>query len=172
MIRGHVFVVNEDTLPIHLKYKFVGVTAGGKDRDIGLLADALRVKKGDLVFFYIEGTNTKKGRFLGIFKAKDNQVFHLSGLQANQPNLPWYKNKKTRKLEPLKLIYRKYIEPYKVYSRGVLEWIVLDKLPTYAREVLWMLIYRKMKAGRGNTCLLYTSPSPRDRQKSRMPSSA
>ena len=27
-------------------------------------------------------------------------------------------------------------------------------------------------AGQGNPCLLYTSPSPRDRQKSRMPSSA
>ena len=27
-------------------------------------------------------------------------------------------------------------------------------------------------AARGRTCLLYTSPSPRDRQKSRMPSSA
>ena len=27
-------------------------------------------------------------------------------------------------------------------------------------------------SGHGNTCLLYTSPSPRDRQKSRMPSSA
>ena len=27
-------------------------------------------------------------------------------------------------------------------------------------------------AGKGNNCLLYTSPSPRDRQKSRMPSSA
>ena len=26
--------------------------------------------------------------------------------------------------------------------------------------------------GQGNICLLYTSPSPRDRQKSRMPSSA
>ena len=26
--------------------------------------------------------------------------------------------------------------------------------------------------GSGRTCLLYTSPSPRDRQKSRMPSSA
>ena len=26
--------------------------------------------------------------------------------------------------------------------------------------------------GAGKTCLLYTSPSPRDRQKSRMPSSA
>ena len=30
----------------------------------------------------------------------------------------------------------------------------------------------KMKADRGQACLLYTSPSPRDRQKSRMPSSA
>ena len=28
------------------------------------------------------------------------------------------------------------------------------------------------QAGQGNYCLLYTSPSPRDRQKSRMPSSA
>ena len=35
--------------------------------------------------------------------------------------------------------------------------------------------YRKKEVavvGGGNTCLLYTSPSPRDRQKSRMPSSA
>ena len=28
------------------------------------------------------------------------------------------------------------------------------------------------EVGRGNTCLLYTSPSPRDRTRSRMPSSA
>ena len=28
------------------------------------------------------------------------------------------------------------------------------------------------QTGSGKTCLLYTSPSPRDRQKSRMPSSA
>ena len=30
----------------------------------------------------------------------------------------------------------------------------------------------KIETGMINTCLLYTSPSPRDRQKSRMPSSA
>ena len=30
----------------------------------------------------------------------------------------------------------------------------------------------KKRAKRGKACLLYTSPSPRDRQKSRMPSSA
>ena len=35
---------------------------------------------------------------------------------------------------------------------------------TMVTELLWFL--------RGDTCLLYTSPSPRDRQKSRMPSSA
>ena len=32
--------------------------------------------------------------------------------------------------------------------------------------------YREPFIGGGSICLLYTSPSPRDRQKSRMPSSA
>ena len=31
---------------------------------------------------------------------------------------------------------------------------------------------KQMKASQRSSCLLYTSPSPRDRQKSRMPSSA
>lgn len=86
MMRGHVFVVNEDTLPIHLEYQFVGVSSGGRDTNIALLADALRVKKDDFIFFYIEGRNTKKGRFFGVFQAVDNTVYH---------NLP------------VKLIYRK-----------------------------------------------------------------
>ena len=38
------------------------------------------------------------------------------------------------------------------------------------RTVRWQLA--KRQAGTHKTCLLYTSPSPRDRQKSRMPSSA
>ena len=33
-------------------------------------------------------------------------------------------------------------------------------------------VWQSSKGGRKNACLLYTSPSPRDRQKSRMPSSA
>ena len=33
-------------------------------------------------------------------------------------------------------------------------------------------IYYNTSAGQFKACLLYTSPSPRDRQKSRMPSSA
>ena len=35
-----------------------------------------------------------------------------------------------------------------------------------------LAINLKHDTGRPNICLLYTSPSPRDRQKSRMPSSA
>lgn len=140
-MRSHVFIVNEETLPIHLEHMFVGVSTGGRDNNIGLLSDILRVKEGDFVFFYIEGRANKKGRFFGIFKALDNAVYHLTGNDAKNPDLP------------VKLIYRKRIQPYKVYAKGVLEWVALDKLPTYAKELLWMLIYRKMKGGRGNTML-------------------
>lgn len=141
MLRGHVFIVNESTLPIHISYMFVGTSSGEKDNDISLLADMLRVKKDDFIFFYIEGSETKKGRFFGIFKAVDNEVYHITGDRAREPNLQ------------KKLIYRKTIAPYKVYPKGVLEWLALDKLPTYAKEILWTLIYRKMKGKRGNTML-------------------
>ncbi len=141
MIRGHVFIVNEKTLPIHLEYQFVGVSSGERDTNIALLADMFRVKKDDFIFFYIEGKDTKKGRFFGIFKASDNIVYNITGSRALSPNLS------------VKLIYRKKIIPYKVYQKGVLEWVALDKLPTYAKELLWTLIYRKMKEKRGNTML-------------------
>jgi len=142
MNRGHVFIVNEETLPIHLQYMFVGTSSGERDNNISLLADMLRVKSGDLIFFYIEGRADKKGRFFGLFKALEDIVYHLTGPEAQNPNLP------------VKLIYRKKIKPYQVYPKGVLEWVALDKLPTYAKELLWTLIYRKMKGGRGNTMLL------------------
>ncbi len=140
-MRSHVFIVNEETLPIHLEHMFVGVSSGERDNNIGLLADIARVKEGDLVFFYIEGKSTKKGRFFGIFRIVGSTVYHLTGVNAYNPSLP------------VKLIYRRKIEPYKVYTQGVLEWAALDKLPTYAKELLWTLIYRKMKGGRGNTML-------------------
>ena len=45
------------------------------------------------------------------------------------------------------------------YMRDV--WVATGDTPTVYRYIDWLI-----------TCLLYTSPSPRDRQKSRMPSSA
>jgi hypothetical protein len=41
-----------------------------------------------------------------------------------------------------------------VFSEGVSEWEALDKLPVYATEVQWSLIYRKLKGKRGCTPLL------------------
>lgn len=68
MLRGHVYIVNEETLPIHLGHMFVGTNAGDSDNNISLLADMLRVKQGDFVFFYIEASLIKKGRFLESLK--------------------------------------------------------------------------------------------------------
>ena len=49
------------------------------------------------------------------------------------------------------MIYRVKIKPYKVYPRYISEWDALDKLPLYAQDVIWSLIYRKLKAQRGCT---------------------
>ncbi len=140
-MRGHVFIVDYLTLPKHLECLFVGTSTRGRDYNISLLADMLRVKAGDYIFFYIQGTSKRKGRFFGVFEASDDAVHHITGDAATNPDLP------------LKLIYRKRIKPYKVYPKGVLEWEALDKLPTYSKELLWTLIYRKFRATRGNTML-------------------
>jgi hypothetical protein len=74
-MRGHVFIVNDQTLPKHLEYMFVGTSAGERENNISLLADMMRVKGGDFIFFYIEGNQRVKGRFFGVFKALDNVVY-------------------------------------------------------------------------------------------------
>ena len=118
-MRTHVFIVNDATIPSHLQYLFAGTGAKEKDNDTSLLADIKRVRPGDLVIFYIEATTKVKGGFYGIFKISNQNplVFHVTGQNALQPNLG------------KKLIYRTLIEPYEVYSEGVPEWEVLDKLP-------------------------------------------
>ena len=48
----------------------------------------------------------------------------------------------------------------------------LNHDPIYGSEVVYLEVPEDTKIDTINSCLLYTSPSPRDRQKSRMPSSA
>ena len=50
----------------------------------------------------------------------------------------------------------------------------IPKIEALLEEVKgrWKVEYRLIEAHSLSPCLLYTSPSPRDRQKSRMPSSA
>ena len=142
-MRTHVFIVNDNTFPSHLQYLFAGTGAKDQDENIGLLSDIARVRPGDFVLFYIEATTKVKGGFYGIFKIAEQNplVFHVDGANSLQPNLG------------KKLIYRTLLEPYEVYSEGVPEWEALDKLPIYATEIQWSLIYRKLKGKRGCTPL-------------------
>ena len=41
------------------------------------------------------------------------------------------------------------VEPDEVYPNPVSEWDALEKLPDNPRDIIWSLIYRKLKAGRG-----------------------
>lgn len=143
-MRTHVFIVNDDTFPSHLQYLFAGTGAKDKDVNVSLLSDIKRVRPGDSIIFYIERTTKVKGGFYGIFKIADQNpaIFHVSGENGFQPNLQ------------KKLIYRTLLKPYEIYSEGVPEWEALDKLPVYATEIQWSLIYRKLKAKRGCTPLL------------------
>ncbi|MEO0072826.1 MAG: hypothetical protein ABIK10_05285 [candidate division WOR-3 bacterium] len=151
-MRAHVFIVNDETFPIHLKYLFAGTGASYREQEsiwvdwhIGLLSDIKRVRSGDFVIFYIEGSRSTNG-FYGIFKIANQNpvVFHTPYDSGFQPGL---QNK-------AKLIYRTLLEPFEVYAEGVPEWEVLDKLPIYATQILWSLIYRKLKGKRGCTPLL------------------
>ena len=151
-MKTHVFIVNEETFPMHLKYMFAGTGAYNRrrkvwlDEHVGLLSDISRVRVGDLAIFYIEGTKKVKGGFYGIFQIAQKSpyptVFHVPGQDGFKPNLS------------MKLIYRTLLKPYEVYAEGVPEWEALDKLPVYATEIQWSLIYRKLKGKRGCTPLL------------------
>ncbi|HPP30349.1 MAG TPA: hypothetical protein PLE69_05455 [bacterium] len=123
---------------------FAGTGAKNKDEDISLLSDIKRVREGDLVLFYIEATKKMKGGFYGIFEIASQSplVFHAPGQQGFQPNMG------------KKLIYRTLLKPREVYPEGVPEWEALDKLPFYATEIQWSLIYRKLKGKRGCSPLL------------------
>ena len=56
----------------------------------------------------------------------------------------------------------------KVLDPKAMDKSLLERMPQPTGWRMLILPYR----GKETTCLLYTSPSPRDRQKSRMPSSA
>ena len=71
-------------------------------------------------------------------------------------------------------IFQRAKHPKSFVSLDDADHLLLDRQDAaYAAQVIaaWSQRYLP-KENKSNTCLLYTSPSPRDRQKSRMPSSA
>ena len=69
------------------------------------------------------------------------------------------------KMTPNKDRYQLMLDNFPVLDSSI-ESITISKKHTNWREILGLKNLEEL------TCLLYTSPSPRDRQKSRMPSSA
>ena len=161
----HVFIVDKTTFKLHLEYLFAGT--GAKDNKIdfnnnastslhattenmlvGMIADGGRVRQGDQIIFYLQQDFSEKifeGKFFGIFKAKHNWSF-----LDNNDRQQYLKNELGKSLT-----FRIIIEPYKVYAEGVTEWEALDEIKnmTSPNQMLWSLIYRKLKGNRGNTMI-------------------
>ena len=94
----------------------------------------------------------------------------LSGQDTNSPEVPYHQPPK------LSLLFADDFEKDSRSNYNTKNWvgIALDDYPYPSAE--YDLLPPYLKGAYSNalsyTCLLYTSPSPRDRQKSRMPSSA
>jgi len=161
----HVFIVDLTTFKSHLEYLFAGT--GAKDSYIdfnnsentglhqtienmlvGMIADASRIRQGDQIIFYLQQSFSKKifeGKFFGIFKAKEDWSF-----LDNKDNEQHLVDRLVKSLT-----FRTLIEPFKVYSEGVTEWEALDEIRNIQspNQMLWSLIYRKLKGNRGNTMI-------------------
>lgn len=158
----HVFIVDDNTFKYHLEYLFCGTGAKEKVIDfnncknshlhpatenslVAMMADGCRVRKGDLIIFYLQATSEHEGKFFGVFQAVNDGIF-----------LDNY-DKKQFLLDELgkSLTFRLKIAPYEVYAKGVTEWSALDKIKNIQSpcQMLWSLIYRKLKGNRGNTMI-------------------
>ena len=163
----HVFIVDDTTFKIHLEYMFAGTGANEKEIDfnntsdtklyagkkfagenllVAMMADGCRVRKGDLIIFYVQEKSQKHdGLFYGIFQATENGIF-----LDNNDGKQFLKNDLKKSLT-----FRLKIKPYEVYSKGVTEWEALDEIKSICSpyQMLWSLIYRKLRGNRGNTMI-------------------
>ena len=92
------------------------------------------------------------------------QVSLTPGKDATQMNLAWYSKDKAKAAE-VRISTNEYMSHARSFLGTSKTGTVIDDTQYYTNKV-------SVKDLKPDTCLLYTSPSPRDRQKSRMPSSA
>ena len=107
---------------------------------------------------------------------EDSAVLHILDAQESQYELPSriYLFQGLPKGDKMELIIQKAVElgAYAVVPVETRRCVVkLDAKKAQKKVSRWQQI-SESAAKQSKRCLLYTSPSPRDRQKSRMPSSA
>lgn len=142
----HLFIVDERSLKYHLEFGFVGTGRVNNDFNISLYKDLCRLKNNDKIIFYVQ----KLRKFYGIFKVINSPFFESNENAYLQPNPLNIVNNSG---DNITLRYRCKIEPYEVYRYGIDEFDLIDILPNNVVDVLWSLLYRKLKAERGNSPL-------------------
>ncbi|AEA33377.1 endonuclease NucS [Hippea maritima] len=165
MATTHVFIVDTTTFKYHLEYMFAGTGAKEHKIDfnnkkssslnpqtennlVGMIADSQRVRTGDYAIFYLQQNfreGIREGKFYGVFKVKEAPSF-----LDNNDNKQFLKSSLGKSLT-----FRTIIEPHQVYPEGVTEWEALDEIKYIhsPNQMLWSLIYRKLKGNRGNTMI-------------------
>lgn len=161
----HVFIVDYNTFKYHLEYMFAGTGANERVIDfnnslttslhhkaennlVGMIADINRIRVGDNIIFYLQQNlkqGIKEGKFFGIFRVKDRV-----GFLDNNDSQQFLKNQLKKSLT-----FRIVIEANNVYPNGVTEWEALDEIKNIQspNQMIWSLIYRKLKGNRGNTMI-------------------
>jgi hypothetical protein len=143
----HLFIADENSLRFHIEFGFVGTGYTSVDFNIGIWKDIQRLKIGDKIIFYVQ--NLKK--FFGVFRVASNPFFDSSNpLYLTAANPVITVNGTAVSVE---LRYRALIVPDIVYENGIDEFQLVDILPPDTKSVLWSILYRKLKAKRGNSPL-------------------
>lgn len=135
----HLFVVDEMSLKYHIEYGFVGTGNSSSNFNIGLWKDIARLKIDDKIVFYVQKTK----KFYGFFKVTSNPFY--DDLHYLQPNLLPFLGKNNNVI----LQYRALITPDVVFQYGIDEFDLIDILPNNVTDILWSVLYRKLKGGRG-----------------------
>jgi hypothetical protein len=117
---------------------FVGTGKSNTNFDIELWKDIARLQPGDKIVFYVQ--NLKK--FYGFFEV-DLFPFFDSNHYLQPSPMPFLGDNQ------IKLQYRALIKPYQVFKKGIDEFDLVDILPQNSRDVLWSILYRKLKGARG-----------------------
>jgi len=141
----HLFIVDEISLKYHLEYNFVGTGKSDTNFDIELWKDIVRLKPGDKIVFYVQSLK----KFYGFFEVSSYPFFD-NNHYLQPSHMPFVKIKKANgQLNYIKLQYRALIRPYQVFQYGIDEFELVDILPQSSRDVLWSILYRKLKGARG-----------------------
>ena len=124
---------------------FVGTGKSNTNFDIELWKDIVRLKPNDKIVFFVQSLK----KFYGFFEVASNPFFDANHY-LQDGIMPFIEIKKSNgQINYIKLQYRALIRPFNVFQNGIDEFDLVDILPQSSKDVLWNVLYRKLKGTRG-----------------------